>query len=169
MSANKYSKQDCIDSLRKAADELDKSPTRAEYGSLGLSPSRYVIQQRFDSWNKAKSVAGLSVTQNGSSVRSAPDGLNISKEEWENLSCDGRTRLRKRVWVAQKKIESGCQKCGYDEHPNALDYHHTDSNKVDSVSNLVRNNYSRKKISVEIEKCTLLCANCHRAEESKYL
>ena len=54
--------------------------------------------------------------------------------------------------------------CGYN-HPIALSFHHNDSsNKTNTISNMIRGNgkdNSQKAIKEEIEKCTLMCVNCH--------
>jgi 5-methylcytosine-specific restriction endonuclease McrA len=60
-----------------------------------------------------------------------------------------------------------CQICGYDRCPDALEFHHLNSNEKDfGISN---KGYTRswKCIKNEIEKCLLLCANCHREIHSK--
>ena len=55
-----------------------------------------------------------------------------------------------------------CIKCGED-HPAVLDFHHTDpSTKESEVSDLVGNGSSMVKIKQEIDKCIVLCSNCHR-------
>lgn len=57
------------------------------------------------------------------------------------------------------KIE--CSSCGYDKCFEALDLHHRDPSKKDkNISSMKL--YSENKIRAEIEKCDLLCANCHR-------
>ena len=54
-----------------------------------------------------------------------------------------------------------CQKCGF-SHPAALDFHHKNENEKEyDVSQLVRNG-NKDKILKEIEKCIILCSNCHR-------
>ena len=65
-------------------------------------------------------------------------------------------------WVVNLK-GGCCEKCGYSKSLNALEFHHIDRNKKDltiSGSNLTKKNM--EKIKIEIEKCILLCANCHR-------
>lgn len=55
-----------------------------------------------------------------------------------------------------------CQICGYSRCLVALDFHHIDeSTKVFDLSqrSLTR---SWEKIQVELKKCALVCANCHR-------
>ena len=55
-----------------------------------------------------------------------------------------------------------CERCGYDRYYGALEFHHIDPDKKDfSLSHLKR--YSFNQIIIdELDKCILLCANCHR-------
>lgn len=58
------------------------------------------------------------------------------------------------------KTERGCVVCGYNAHPAALDFNHARGTKLFNVSqDPKRSMYS---IMQEIEKCDVLCANCHR-------
>lgn len=57
-----------------------------------------------------------------------------------------------------------CQECGYDKCQGALQFHHKNpENKEFSLAhvNLNNTNFSMKKVIEEIDKCDLLCANCH--------
>lgn len=55
------SKQDCLDSLERVADELGKSPTRDEYKDCNLATvSPTAIGKKCGSWNKAKQELDLS-------------------------------------------------------------------------------------------------------------
>jgi len=54
-----------------------------------------------------------------------------------------------------------CSKCGF-SHTAALDFHHTDpSEKENLVSKLVSNGCYAAAME-EVQKCIVLCANCHR-------
>lgn len=53
------SRQDCLDALRAAADELGHSPTFDEYDGLDRTPNAKTIARRFGGWNNAKQAAGL--------------------------------------------------------------------------------------------------------------
>lgn len=57
-----------------------------------------------------------------------------------------------------------CIKCGYAKCPNALDFHHRDpTQKEFGISMFSRNTtVLSDKIKVELDKCDILCANCHR-------
>ncbi|XKT74360.1 MAG: hypothetical protein ACJKTH_03325 [Patescibacteria group bacterium UBA2163] len=77
--------------------------------------------------------------------------------------------LKKAVTERRRKlrrmaIEYGggkCNLCGYKKSIYALTFHHRDPTQKDfglSARGLTR---SWEKIKKEIDKCTLLCANCH--------
>lgn len=54
-----------------------------------------------------------------------------------------------------------CLICG-ESDPVVLEFHHrSGADKIESISNLIFN-ASWKRIENEIQKCDVLCANCHR-------
>ena len=54
-----------------------------------------------------------------------------------------------------------CEKCGYDKCINALEFHHLDPTKKDfGIAN--GNAIAFEKAKKEVDKCILVCANCHR-------
>lgn len=58
------------------------------------------------------------------------------------------------------KSNFSCKKCG-EKRPYLLDFHHKDPNEKDfAISDKPRINLN--KIQEEINKCDVLCANCHR-------
>ena len=69
---------------------------------------------------------------------------------------------KKKELVQDIKSERKCAKCG-EGRGYCLDFHHLDPNKKDNtVARLTSNNYRLDKVYEEIEKCIVLCANCHR-------
>lgn len=67
---------------------------------------------------------------------------------------------RKRRWISQLKFSSGCYFCK-ENHPDALDFHHKDPDtKLFGLRTVV--SHGLAAVKKEIEKCVLLCANCHR-------
>lgn len=59
------------------------------------------------------------------------------------------------------KLMSGCVDCGYDKHPAALDFDHLPgATKVRAVGHLYMQ--SLKVLFEEINKCEVVCSNCHR-------
>jgi hypothetical protein len=54
-----------------------------------------------------------------------------------------------------------CAKCGFN-HPAALDFHHEDPSKKDREVSWFIKNHQYAKAKEEVQKCIVLCANCHR-------
>lgn len=63
--------------------------------------------------------------------------------------------------VLRIKTEAGCKDCG-NQHPAVLQFHHRDgTDKKDVVGQLISTHKTWKQIQEEIDKCDVLCANCH--------
>jgi 5-methylcytosine-specific restriction endonuclease McrA len=78
-------------------------------------------------------------------------------------------RRRRRV-VRQKALAykgAPCQRCGYDQCMEALEFHHLASSRKNF--GISSKGYTRSwiKIRQELDKCILLCANCHREVHSE--
>lgn len=59
-----------------------------------------------------------------------------------------------------------CEKCGYDKCEGALQFHHTNPLEKDftiSHTNLSQD-FGMTEFFAEVDKCKLLCANCHSEE-----
>lgn len=66
-----------------------------------------------------------------------------------------------RQLINDYKTDRGCSECG-DNHPAILEFHHRDSVEKDfTIADAVRL-HGIKKILKEIEKCDVLCSNCHK-------
>jgi hypothetical protein len=177
------SETECIESLQKTAERLDKSPTKAEYDEFGLRPASTTIKRVFGSWNSAKEAAELETfTQGengGQDVQPKPEWVDIPEDVvWQNLTAQQRWYHKNREhrinvkesrrrdlhrWLYElKRDEMACIRCG-EERPPALDFHHTNE-KERSVSEMVNDGYSKASIRDEIARCLVLCANCHRRE-----
>lgn len=56
-----------------------------------------------------------------------------------------------------------CLHCGYSKNISALEFHHIDPTQKDYQLDMRKlSNTSMIKLMEEVEKCELLCANCHR-------
>jgi len=75
-----------------------------------------------------------------------------------------RIKARKKAlldWVLEYKKQRGCSICG-ERFPYCLGFHHRDGGqKEDTIANMVGHGFSKKRILAEVEKCILVCANCH--------
>ena len=54
-----------------------------------------------------------------------------------------------------------CIDCGEND-PVCLDFHHIKGNKKYSIANAVTKGLSWETILIEINKCVVVCSNCHR-------
>lgn len=65
------------------------------------------------------------------------------------------------------KLGGKCNRCGYNEFLSGLDFHHT-GNKDIEIGRLITNSFNGNKdyyeeLLLELDKCILLCRNCHSA------
>ncbi len=73
-----------------------------------------------------------------------------------------RRKLEMRAWFAEYRSSLSCIICN-ENHPGVLDFHHRDpSTKEASLANVVSSGWGKKRIIEEVEKCDVLCSNCHR-------
>jgi hypothetical protein len=94
------------------------------------------------------------------------------------LRQDGRFRGRKCAVVAVDKrrkvlklkaveYKGGkCSVCGYCKCYDAMDFHHIDPSEKDFEISGNGSTKSWANIMIELDKCSLLCANCHREEHA---
>lgn len=70
---------------------------------------------------------------------------------------------RKRLKQMAVEHKGGkCQICGYSKCIKALEFHHPDPNEKDFGMSDGGWTRAWSKIKEEIDKCVLVCANCHR-------
>lgn len=74
-------------------------------------------------------------------------------------------RRKKRIkeWFFNYKNNLICTKCGL-SHPAIIDFHHNTGKKENNISKMIADGYSIERIQKELEKCIVLCSNCHRKE-----
>lgn len=75
-----------------------------------------------------------------------------------------RTELRK--MIGKIKEQSGCVDCKNMFPYFVLDFDHVNGQKIDSISRMIKV-YSINDILNEIQKCDIVCANCHRIRTQK--
>lgn len=87
---------------------------------------------------------------------------------YETSNRIGRNMYHK-LWVEyvlkqiKDKYGTSCSICGYNKNYAALEFHHTDmKSKEFSPAELIYSSYDLGQIFKELDKCILVCANCHR-------
>lgn len=71
---------------------------------------------------------------------------------------DNQQELKKKISAI--KESSGCTDCGI-QNPVLLDFDHLRDKKY-NISRMVHDGFSWAAIKKEIEKCQVVCSNCHR-------
>ena len=84
-----------------------------------------------------------------------------------NIRSEGNKRYQRRKKEKAVELMGGkCQLCGYDKCINALDFHHIDKSTKEHKPARIISNGSWNRIIEELNKCILVCSNCHREIES---
>ena len=89
--------------------------------------------------------------------------INPKKGEIPGQVCKScRTNYRKLKIKTQcvEYLGGKCEICGYDKNVYVLDFHHKDPSQKDF--NISESDSNFEKLKPELDKCMLLCANCHR-------
>lgn len=61
-----------------------------------------------------------------------------------------------------------CVKCGYNRCNSALEFHHLNPNEKDFSLSQKKQTRFNDEIKRELDKCILVCANCHREIHSEH-
>ena len=86
-------------------------------------------------------------------------------EGYKNLLTRNKLKRRRRShWIGRYKVAKGCCICGYNKSKYALDFHHRDPSQKKFNASVRMFNMKLKTIMLEIRKCDIMCANCHRIE-----
>ncbi len=89
--------------------------------------------------------------------------IQDNPEKWK----EGQDRhyQKKAAWLRKLKAERGCSICG-ESDPVCLDFHHKDPEEKEfQIATCI--SHSKEKLLSEMEKCDILCSNCHRRKTIK--
>lgn len=73
-------------------------------------------------------------------------------------------RVARRRALIEPRLVEGCVDCGEDD-PIVLEFDHVRGVKEENISRLLRSG-SEERLRAELEKCDVVCANCHRKRTS---
>jgi hypothetical protein len=88
---------------------------------------------------------------------------------WRCVKCGSEAVQKRRDKIKQMAIEykgGCCSICGYNKCIKALDFHHLDRTKKEF--GIAKNGFTRswERVKAELDKCILVCSNCHREIEA---
>lgn len=88
-------------------------------------------------------------------------------EHLKTIRAQKKEQIKKsRAYVLEYLSRHVCVDCGNDD-PLVLEFDHVRGSKSNNVSNMIANGTGLKKLQVEIDKCEIRCANCHRHRTHK--
>lgn len=81
------------------------------------------------------------------------------KKQVNTRRTSNRVAVRKMITELKSKP---CADCRKKYPPYCMDFDHIKKGKKFNISEAARNNYSITTIKAEIDKCEVVCSNCHR-------
>jgi 5-methylcytosine-specific restriction endonuclease McrA len=89
--------------------------------------------------------------------------VNLTDEEKKAKSVISVQKRREKIKIMSVDYKGGCcEKCGYDKYIGALEFHHLNPSEKDFTIAKGGHCSSWEKVKKELDKCILVCANCHR-------
>lgn len=79
-------------------------------------------------------------------------------------SCFNTYCVERWIRIKEKAIKykgGECSCCGYNKYYGALEFHHVNPEEKDADWGILKKK-SWDKITKELDKCVLVCSNCHR-------
>ena len=76
-------------------------------------------------------------------------------------------KAKLRDWLNEYRKSTSCSVCG-ESDPACLDFHHTNPKEKEfSLGDTKASGFSKKRLLNEIQKCVVVCANCHRKAHAR--
>ena len=88
----------------------------------------------------------------------------------KKCASDAVQKRREKLKVMSLEYKGGkCEICGYNKCSRALEFHHKDPTKKDF--GIAHKGYTRswEKVKTELDKCMLVCSNCHAEIHEKII
>jgi len=118
----------------------------------------YYLTHTLEETSKYFNVSVSSVTRNCVNKRILSTKIGRKARVAEAVQ----TRRKKVKELAIEYKGGSCQKCGYNKCNAALEFHHLDPSEKDFSISASGNTRGWELIKKELDKCILVCANCHR-------
>lgn len=126
-------------------------------------------EKSLDEFNKNKSKSdGLQTFCRGCNKERSKVYYSLNKEYHKEQILKNKERyiLVAKEFIFEYLKEHGCVDCK-EKDPIVLEFDHITNNKYKGISDMVHNGNSIDSIKMEIDKCKVRCANCHRRKTAK--
>ncbi len=114
------------------------------------------LQILYNELGSVKKVSNIT----GNSVETVLKYVKTKKRSKQYTNSESVILWRKRVKLKLTEYKGGkCEVCGYDKCVRALEFHHKNPKEKDFQ--ISGKSLSFDKLKVEVDKCILVCSNCH--------
>ena len=120
------------------------------------------INQLYEELKSTRKVAKILGISRDSVIYHKKDTIKTILTDGELRNNRVKSVVEWRVRTKQKLVDykgGECCRCGYKKETKALTFHHLEPNKKDF--NISGKSWSFERLKKEVDKCILLCANCH--------
>lgn len=155
------------DELKLSKDSISKIcrilnlDVKRKYGKIITDEEIEKIKKLYEDLKSTRKVAKI-LNLSRDSVRKYVKINNEKLSECELKRNKVKSVVNWRIRTKQKLVEykgGECAKCGYNKCITVLQFHHEDPNEKDfSISG---KSWSFDRLKKEVDKCILLCSNCH--------
>lgn len=152
----------CSSECRKYQYQLNK------YGFFNKDPKKYICSQCYKLKPIATKVGGNDKNLCKTCYNYWMRGYYKQNYKRKSPHIGLESCIKKRKMIIDTKIKYGCMICGYNKCSYSLHFHHVNKkDKSFTISTGVR--FGETAIKNEINKCVILCANCHGEVERDML
>lgn len=86
-----------------------------------------------------------------------------NKEKHKQLVAKVNSRRKRELQLFINKLKNNpCMDCNNKFPPECMDFYHIRGKKLINIAEAVVKRWSMKRVIKELEKCELVCSNCHR-------
>jgi transposase len=154
--------------VREMAERLDRSPSTVRHWL-----ARYGLKVSGSYRNRERALAAFAEGRARFTGTCRHHGetefLVFRSGRHRCARCNTESVIRRRRRVKQALVEEAggrCIRCGFDEHPAALQFHHLDRERKGFAISRHGVTRSIAEARLEVAKCVLLCASCHAMVEA---
>lgn len=118
-------------------------------------------------WKEIEEIIGVSLETLRKTYKRTKEGKTSHEANPNSYEIQKKRGLERKIYFI-KQLGGCCSKCGYKHNIAALDFHHLNPEEKEFQIDMRKlSNTSIDKLQKEINKCVLLCANCHRETHNK--
>ena len=157
-------------SLRQISDQTEKSLTTIRYWTKkydlksNYKSFKFLEKKEYGEYRYCPSCEKNCQTENFYQRRGRPNSSTYCKD-CTTIQTLNRMQKLKKLMVEYKG--GCCVICGYNKYMGALEFHHLNPNEKDFNPSQMKKYTFDSRIKNELDKCILLCSNCHREIHGK--